>query len=98
LTATEVDMPRNSDSQAKLVWQGPWLAETRYDQSDAVSSKGAVYSALKPSTGTEPGTDLGTWELLAKAKPTTPGAELERVKMGLISLGYNHYDVDRRCQ
>jgi hypothetical protein len=59
-----------------------------------VFHKATLYRALKPSQGVEPESDSNTWELLPKPKPTTPDAEVERVKMGLLDLGY--IDLERK--
>jgi hypothetical protein len=80
-------------SGPELIFHGPWSSSECYDGTAAITHKGALYRALKPNQGVEPGSDAGTWKLLAKPKPTTPGAEMERVKLGLANLGYN--DIER---
>jgi len=79
---------QSASGSPELVWSGAWSSSERYGGGAVITHKGALYSALKPVQG-----DAGTWKLLARPKPTTPTAEMERVKIGLANLGYN--DIER---
>jgi hypothetical protein len=78
---------------AHLTWTGEWSNNTNYRVGDAVCHIRAAYTSLKDNRGVEPSSSVDTWKLLAKAPPTTPKAELDRLGSRLVKLGY----VDLEC-
>jgi hypothetical protein len=76
-----------------LTWKGEWSSSSQYKACDAVSHDGAVFTALNDNQSVEPGNCPETWKVLAKAPPTTPSAELERLRLSLVNLGY--VDLER---
>jgi hypothetical protein len=76
-----------------FTWTGEWSHNMQYKVGDAVSHNGGAFAAIKESRGVEPGNGPEIWRLLAKAPPTTPKAELDRLRSRLVSLGY--VDLER---
>jgi hypothetical protein len=67
----------------------------QYKAGDAVSHNRAAYTSLKDHRGVEPSSGVDTWKVLAKAPPTTPKIELDRLRSRLVSLGY--VDLEREA-
>jgi hypothetical protein len=69
---------RDAAVAARLVWRGPWAADTQYATRDVVSYGGSSWWALRPSTGVVPA-EGADWSLLAAkgdpgVSPTLPDA------------------------
>jgi hypothetical protein len=78
-----------------FTWTGEWSQNVQYKTGDAVSHDRAAYAAIKGNYSVEPGNSPEIWRLLAKAPPTTPKAELDRMRSRLVSLGY--VDLEREA-